>query len=317
MNLSSRIYIQAGRFVAKQLLAIPEVISIYARRSVAAGEAEFPWSDLDLEVLVADTSPATMLRLLRQFRRAKICFPRLGESFVLTREEAITKAKLDPYRASLDRRAAILLHGEPFEIPELPIPKREAARRLIFWFENFIDTAVRTRNRRNLAKFTLEIRNAFGVVSGQWQEPLLTRRETLQRSGPLPEDLLAECHRLADQAAGILGHNSRDALLMHIQNPFLWLQDSGTAKPPLEAYQQAARRYLSPERLRGPVFLGEGVTAPAARLAKVQRAFELPAPNMASAVTSVATSARDYYANEYPRLIALRNELAHSIFPVA
>jgi hypothetical protein len=306
MNLSSRIYIQAGRFVAKRFLAIPEVISIYVRRSVAAGEAEFPWSDLDLEVLVADTSPATMLRLLRQFRRAKVCFPRLGESFVLTPQEAIAKAQLDPYRASLDRRAAILLHGEPFEIPELPIPKQEAARRLIFWFEHFIDTAVRTRNRRNLVKFLLEIRNAFGVLNGQWPEPLLTRQETLQRTAPLPVDILGECHRLADQAAGILGYASRDALLMHIQNPFPWREDSGIPKPPHEAYQQAARRYLSPERLRGPVFLGEGVTAPAARLAKVQRAFGAAEPY----AESRARSSRDYYANEYPRLRVERDRLA-------
>jgi hypothetical protein len=313
MNLSSRAYIQAGRFVAKRFLAIPEVISIRARRSVAAGEAEFPWSDLDLEVLVADTSPATMLTLLRRFRMAKSCFPRLGESFVLTPDEAIAKAKLDPYRASLDRRAAILLHGAPIEIPVLPIPKREAARRLIFWFEHFIDTAVQTRNRRNLAKFLLEIRNASGVLNGQWPEPLLTRQETLQRTGPLPLDILAECHRLADQAANILGYASREALLMHVQNPFLWREGLGISKPAMEAFQQAARRYLSPERLRGPVFLGEGVTAPAARLSKVQNAFRLPAPY----VKSAATSARDYYANEYPRLTALRNELAHAVMPFA
>jgi hypothetical protein len=313
MNLSSRIYASAGRWIARQFFNAPQVLTVHARRSVAAGEAVFPWSDLDLEILVDDTSPATLLALLSRFQRAKLFFPRLGETFIVTPEEAIAKAKLDPYRASLDRRAALLLHGQAHPLPECNIPKHEAARRLIFWFEHFLPLAIKTNNLRNQRKFLLEMRNAFGVLNGDWPEPLLTRQETQSRTGPLPQDPIAECHQLARQAAQLLGHATPEALLLHTQNPFLWSPGSKIPRPSEEVFHQAARRYLSPERLRAPGFLGEAIPAPAARLAKVQQALQIAQPH----ATSTARNLRDYYNNEYPRLTELRDRLSQILPPIA
>jgi hypothetical protein len=313
MNFSSRIYANAGRLIAKRFFNAPQVLAVYARRSVAAGEAVFPWSDLDLEILVNDTSAPTLLSLLNQFQKAKLYFPRLGESFVVTPEEAVAKAKLDPYRASLDRRAALLLHGHHYPLPHLPIPRQEAARRLIFWFEHFIPTAIQTNNRRNQRKFLLEIRNAFGVLNGDWPEPFLTRRETQAHTGPMPDNPIAECRRLALEAAQMLGHASQEALLIHTQNPFLWTASTNIPRPPHEVFLHATRRYLSPERLRAPGFLGEAIHAPAIRLAKVQRALERPTPHATSHVKTL----RDYYTNEYPRLALIRDSLAQTLPPIA
>ncbi len=180
MTFSTRIYLTAAGFVAP-FLCVPGVRSVYIRRSVAAGEAEFPRSDLDLGLVVEGFRGREMNALRRRFQAARLAFPRLGECQIASSAELTGLAFSDPYRASMDRRSAVTVAGNPPEIPLVRISRRAAARRLVFWFERYIPLAVRQGNRRNLRKFVLELWNALGVLEGQWTEPLLTRSETAVR----------------------------------------------------------------------------------------------------------------------------------------
>jgi hypothetical protein len=340
------IYRTAARVLASTVLSGSNVQSVMVRRSVAAGEAEFPFSDLDLEIVVAHTGTAEMLALLRRYRCALVLFPRLGESFVVTVEDALEKALLDPYRASLDRRASLLVRGPGVVVPRLPVGKHDAARRLVFWFEHYLPRALRQGQRRNAEKFVLEMRNAWGVMAGQWEEPLLTRAETRRRTGTVGPDAFQQCCACVEQAAACLGVAAprlRDRvdlpgvtivpdpvwpldppatgmvvtpaalqLLLETQNPLLWmehgeqLQALGFREPARAVWLRACRRLLGFERLRGPAFLGEPVGAPAARLRRVERALHQVEPARAS-----EDSARSYYQREYPVLLDKARRLRH------
>lgn len=109
-------------------------------------------------------------------------------------------AEMDPYRASLDRRFAIVAGGVRPPIPVLPIAKLAAARRLVFWFEHYLPLAVRQKNTRNQRKFVKEMANALGVVEGRWPEPRRSRAET-ELPTELPEgSAFAQCCYLAERA---------------------------------------------------------------------------------------------------------------------
>lgn len=198
-TVSSELYTLAAKAVAP-ILRLPFVESVYIRRSVAAGEAEFPWSDLDLGMVIGDCSGKDLYRLWRRFQLAKVLFPRLGECVIATAEELAEMAAMDPYRASLDRRFGIVASGGRPPIPELPISSLAASRRLVFWFEHYLPLAVRQNNLRNQRKFVKEMANALGVVEGRWTEPKRSRTET-----ELPHDLpaalpFAQCCYLAERA---------------------------------------------------------------------------------------------------------------------
>ena len=80
---SSWLYEAAGRIVAP-LLSLKFVEQIYIRRSVAAGAAEFSWSDLDLGLVIGPASGADLWRLWRRFQLANLAFPRMGECQIAT-----------------------------------------------------------------------------------------------------------------------------------------------------------------------------------------------------------------------------------------
>lgn len=198
-TVSSQLYELAAKAVAP-ILRLPFVESIYIRRSVAAGEAVFPWSDLDLGMVISDCSGEELYALWRRFRIAKLLFPRLGECLVATAEELAEMSAMDPYRASLDRRFTIVVSGGRPPIPELPISKMAAARRLVFWFEHYLPLAIRQKNLRNQDKFVKEMANALGVVEGRWPEPLRSRAET-QLPAELPAgSAFEQCCYLAERA---------------------------------------------------------------------------------------------------------------------
>ncbi|MBL8216190.1 MAG: hypothetical protein JNK87_36055 [Bryobacterales bacterium] len=202
-TLSSRIYTGAARALAP-LLHLPFVQSVYIRRSVAAGEAEFPWSDLDLGLAIRDTLGSGLFSLWRRFRLAQALFPRLGECQIATAEELAEMAGMDPYRASLDRRFAIVVAGTPPPIPHLPVPRQAAARRLIFWFEHYLPRALRAGSVRNQRKFVKEMANALGVVEGRWPEPLRKRAEAALPDGLPAGSPFFQCCLLAERAQRLL-----------------------------------------------------------------------------------------------------------------
>lgn len=265
-TVSSHLYTLAGKALAP-ILRLPFVESVYIRRSVAAGEAEFPWSDLDLGMVIGDCTGEDLFALWRRFQVAKVLFPRLGECVVATAEELAEMAAMDPYRASLDRRFSIVAGGSRPSIPALPISSMAAARRLVFWFEHYLPLAVRQKNVRNQRKFVKEMANALGVVEGRWPEPRRSRAETELPVELPPGSPFAQCCFLAERAqrrlrppAPVLKSVERlpslvllpdrntpipdDVaartivatppvldLLMATQNPFLWLQYGAELEP--------------------------------------------------------------------------------------
>ncbi|MBI1356682.1 MAG: hypothetical protein GC160_20270 [Acidobacteria bacterium] len=309
MTASTLIYRAAARTLARLFLAGPGVRTVSIRRSVAAGEASFPWSDLDLAIVMDEPSGEAMLELRRRFRRARAAFPRLGECQVFTPEDLREIAATDPYRSSLDRRFGVTVWGEPPEIPVTPLPPLQAARRLVFWFERFVPWAMGQGSRRNQRKFALEMANALGVLEGRWAEPLARRDETARRWGRLGDDWYGACFELAARAhrqlrppaprlsrplalPGLLvvpsaSEAPRDGskavtpevldLLLQTQNPWLWrengdrLAEAGFEEPSQWSWMEAARRWAAGERLRGPGFLESGAEAAVSRLNKAAR----------------------------------------------
>jgi len=207
-NFSNAAYRLLARGVASVLASSEIVRTVYARRSVAAGEVSFGRSDIDLGIVIRAAEPAwrdkeQLLLLARLYHWLKITIPIVGECTVHDPQGLRLWSRIDPYRASIDRRAGLLLHGPPLEVAVTSVPERECARRLIFWIEKFLPPVIRRRNKRNLRKIALEIWNAWACASGLVSEPLLTRREaaiSMAAAGEsLPEDSLAQCFHIAAQ----------------------------------------------------------------------------------------------------------------------
>jgi predicted nucleotidyltransferase len=341
---STHIYRAAARLLTQTILKSPIVRSVYIRRSVAAGEALFPFSDLDLALIIHPASGAEIDQLRRQYRMARILFPRLGECQVFTQDDLDELARTDPYRSSLDRRQAVPIFGPPPSIPSEPIPPTEMARRLVFWFDSYVATALRQRNRRNLHKFALEMANALGVLEGRWPEPLLSRQQTAERC-PVPRDqAFAACCQFAARAHALLRPpapklsrplqlpglcilpSPQDPppqtgvrvmtpevldLLLQTQNPWLWrdygdaLSAAGFQPPSPHAWHSAARRYCGGERLRGPGFSESGAANAFARL---RSASSILTPRTVG-LPSESPSLSEYYLHHYDRLCALAQTL--------
>jgi len=237
----TRLYRAAARFVAP-ILRLPGVRTVYIRRSVASGEAEFPWSDLDLGLVIEELTGREMNVLRRRFLTAGWAFPRLGECQVVSAGELTDLASSDPYRASLDRRFGVTVAGDPPAIPEVSITPRAAARRLVYWFESYLPAAVRRGNLRNQRKFVMEMWNALGVIEGKWAEPLATRRETAARatSDGLIESVETEgapfaiCCRIAARAQNRLFFPApviRETVILDGLSPLVVLPGESTPWP--------------------------------------------------------------------------------------
>jgi hypothetical protein len=178
--------------------------------------------------------------LLERLRLLRVAIPVLGECQLHDPVDLRTSYHTDPYRASLDRRSGILLHGRPVEIPEVPIRPEQAAWRFAFWFEWYLPAAIRSRNRRNLRKFVLDMWNARATATGAIAEPFVRRQETegawrkaedFPREG-LPEDgrgLLTLCF---EQAARL--HEAIRPPLQPLSKPLVF---RGLLPPAFESRQ--------------------------------------------------------------------------------
>jgi hypothetical protein len=178
----NRVYRAVARLVGAALGSLDFVESVYVRRAVATGEVSFGRSDIDLSVVIRSPLSAPgdipkMLSLCRRFRLLRRLLPIVGECLVYTPEELERSFRTDPYRASLDRRAIMVVHGTRPRIPPLPIRSEHAVGSLASWFYHYLPAAVRRRSRRNLRKLALEVWNACATAAGEISEPYLTRRE--------------------------------------------------------------------------------------------------------------------------------------------
>jgi len=335
-------YRAAARWLSRTFLNVPVVQSVLVRRSVAAGEAEFPWSDLDLAIVIGPATGREVDALRQRYHWARTLFPRLGECQVFTAGDLVELSETDPYRASLDRRCCVTVLGETPVIPAVPVPLHEAARRLVFWFDSYVPRALAQGNGRNLRKFTLEMANALGVVEGRWAEPLTSRRETEQQAGTLEDDPLeagfqmaARAHRVlrapAPQLARplelpglVVVRSAAEAprtgvkvmtaevldLMLETQNPKLWsehgaaLAAAGFCAPSRESWRRAARRWAAGERVRGPGFLEHGTVQAFERLKTSAEILGVPGPDVPHGL-----SVSRYYRERYEPL----NDLASAL----
>lgn len=208
-RLQTALYRAAASCISNRCLATPDIESIFIRRSVASGEARFPWSDVDLGIVLSrftneEEEGLALERLWTRYRLAHLLFPRLGEAEVHARGSIGESAIDDPYRASIDRRAAIPVLGAIPPMPPVPIGSRDAIRRLVFWFDNYVPRSLRQKNHRNARKFAIEIWNAWRTATGGIAEPYLTRREAehhWRESGDAP--LLAQAEESAASAVRV------------------------------------------------------------------------------------------------------------------
>ncbi|HFB98283.1 MAG TPA: hypothetical protein ENJ62_04000, partial [Bryobacterales bacterium] len=192
-------YLALARAVSAGLAAHRDVRTVFVRRSLAAGEIAFGRSDIDFGLVLdsALAAPGEISRLIalnRFYRFLRLFRPFIGEGLVYTEDDFRMYYVLDPFRASIDRRAAIRLRGP--DIPRIlaPVSPAAAIRRQIAWFEPYLTTALRRGSRRNMRKLALESWNAHAVAMGWIPEPFVTRRETeaawrRRSGGTLPEDL--------------------------------------------------------------------------------------------------------------------------------
>jgi hypothetical protein len=254
-EFSNSLYRHMAQAAAGVLARSPLVESVYARRSVAAGEVSLGRSDIDLGVhLCGPGTGPDLVSLLERLRLLRVAIPLLGECQLYDPVDLRTSYYTDPYRASLDRRSGILLHGRPVEIPLVPIPTEQAAWRFAFWFEWYLPRAIRSGNRRNLRKFVLEMWNARATATGAIAEPFV-RRQDIESAWRKDEDFPLE--RLPEDGRGLLRLCFEQAARLHeaIRPPLQPLSKplvfSGLLPPAFESRQfvliPGARSPLPPE----------------------------------------------------------------------
>ena len=101
---SSQIYRAVARVLARTVFNDASIHSVCVRRSVASGEAVFPFSDIDFDITIASDSGLLIERLRQRYYLARIIFPRIGQCFVMTPSDPDELSVTEPYRASINRR---------------------------------------------------------------------------------------------------------------------------------------------------------------------------------------------------------------------
>ena len=182
-RLITRGYREAARWTAALLQPAEIVRSVLVHRSIAAGEVTFPYSDIDLMVIVRQPQAESMdgaelLDLYKRVRWLRWLNPRLGHVEIHDQEGFESWFHTDTFRGSKERRCATLLCGEPVSMPEVPIRREDALRRFALWPYYFLSPAILQRNSRNLRKVALEMWSAYATATGLISEPFLTRRDT-------------------------------------------------------------------------------------------------------------------------------------------
>jgi hypothetical protein len=205
--LALKLYRSAAKVTALCLHGHQIVESVYVHRSVATGEIVFGRSDIDLLLFVRQPDPesgdgpelASLYQWVKTLRRLN---PALQHILVQETPGVERSFRTDTYGASMLRRSVILLAGKPVPMPDWPVRREDAVRRLVTWPEAFLSPAVRQRNRRNLAKLAADMWNAFAVARGWIAEPCRTRKETVARARMFePGAELADLARSAERAA--------------------------------------------------------------------------------------------------------------------
>jgi hypothetical protein len=162
------------------LASFPNVESVLVHRSVSTGEVSFGRSDIDMLMVIdgeKSENGAYLASLYQAVSRARLVNPALSHIDVYDRSGIASYARTDTFWASVERRAMMLLHGKPVEIPFAPVHPDHALSKFLLWVEWFFAISVQQRNRRNLWKTSLECWNAYASAEGLIPEPCLLRRD--------------------------------------------------------------------------------------------------------------------------------------------
>jgi len=127
----------------------------------------------------ASADPARIASLLAGYRTIRWI---TGDCRVYDEVDRRTWWWTDTYRASIERRGAVPLRGEPLAIPELPVRPEHAARRCVGWLDENLATVLAAGDVRRLRNGALEMWNAMATAAGILPEPLLSH-----------EDMAAQC----------------------------------------------------------------------------------------------------------------------------
>lgn len=199
MSLPAELYRSIARVSAKALAAGGATRSIAVRRSVATGEVDFPFSDIDLLAVVTDdvaASGAKLAEFYQRLRWVRRLNPRLSHVEVQSRWGLRRMAELDSYWASMERRTNLTLAGESLSIPDVPFRPDDAVAKFGLWTEWFFPIALQLNSGRNIRKTALECWNAYAAAEGLVAEPELLRSDmeaALRRASPeLPVERLRE-----------------------------------------------------------------------------------------------------------------------------
>lgn len=233
MTRGTLLYRGAAHVLGRTVFSSPDIVSVCVRRSVAAGEATFPFSDLDLDLCVRRDAGLVIGRAMRRLRLARAVFPRTGQCFIITLADMDELANLEPYRASLNRRSGIAVRGSAPEWPARPIDRDEAARRVVFWLESYFPGAMRAGNHHLQRKCRLEMRNALGLLDGRWPEPRTTQQE-VREAYPLSADgsLFADGLEAAGAAHAHLGRSAPTIAAIVRREGLTLVPTSDTPWPP-------------------------------------------------------------------------------------
>ncbi len=230
-ELATACYRQAARWSARMLGPSPIVESILLHRSAATGEVRFGLSDIDLVVVLAGDAAAdgdTLASLYQRVRRLRWVNPRLNHVDVHEPGGIQSRARIDTFWASLERRSLLLLRGRPVEVPFAPVLPEHALGKFGLWLEWHVPLSIQRRSRRDLWKTSLESWNACAAAEGALAEPYLLRSEMDARLRDTESDVPARrLEEPSGAAAFVLGladrlHRARLPALRSLARPLVF-----------------------------------------------------------------------------------------------
>lgn len=198
-RLANAVYRGVARAVAVAVARLGFVRSVYARRSVACGEAVLPRSDLDLTVIVdpardLEQEVARMRALARRLRALRRLVPVLGPAEVATPEEIDLWYRAPCFPGSAERdRGWLRLWGDEVVRPECDAPAGDAWRQNLpwfFWAWQALPSYLRARRVRTCCNLVLDMLNVALLAEGAVRGPVARTAlvETwAQRLGEVPE----------------------------------------------------------------------------------------------------------------------------------
>jgi hypothetical protein len=186
-SLGLHVYRLVAKIMGAALCRHEIVECVYANHGVGRGEISFARSDIDLTVVVRRPDSesgdgAGLYSLLQKFRALRRINPAMSHLLVNDANGLDRWMRVDTYNGSQERRSLLLLAGKAIQLPNIPVLREDAVRRIPFIADRFFSIAVQQNNRRLVHKMAVEVWKAWGVAQKLAPEPYLTLREAVQQA---------------------------------------------------------------------------------------------------------------------------------------